>query len=364
MPGSAPRNFPIAGQCAVPSNAQAVSFNFTVTNTLGPGFLLVYPQDGAQPNVSTLNYVAGQTVANAAIVALGSGGGITAIPGVSGFDLLIDVNGYYAPSGIVSSLNSLTGDVSLVAGSNISVTPSGNSLTIAAPLTNLNAGNVTSGVLNLSFGGTGSNNSAGARLNLGAAARGANSDITSLTGLTTPLSISQGGTGSATPFQAGFQARVTGTCPAGSFLVSVGSTGTVGCAAPTVLDPRPGFALTTLDSAGDVGSYTSIAIGSDGLAVISYYDSTNGDLKVAHCANAGCTSATTKTLDAAGSVGLGTSITIAADGRGLISYLSSTGDVKVAHCADIPCTGATTATIDNVVSSFSSTSITIRPTPT
>ena len=36
-------------------------------------------------------------------------------------------------------------------------------------------------------------------VNSGAAANGANSDITSLTGLTTPLSIAQGGTGTATP---------------------------------------------------------------------------------------------------------------------------------------------------------------------
>lgn len=47
-------------------------------------------------------------------------------------------------------------------------------------------------------GGTGSSTTSGARLNLGAAASGANSDITSITGLTTALSIAQGGTGSTT----------------------------------------------------------------------------------------------------------------------------------------------------------------------
>lgn len=45
-------------------------------------------------------------------------------------------------------------------------------------------------------GGTGSGTAAGARSNLGAAASGANSDITSLSGLSTPLSTAQGGTGS------------------------------------------------------------------------------------------------------------------------------------------------------------------------
>jgi hypothetical protein len=47
-------------------------------------------------------------------------------------------------------------------------------------------------------GGTGASTASGARTNLGAAASGANSDITSITGLTTALAISQGGTGSTT----------------------------------------------------------------------------------------------------------------------------------------------------------------------
>jgi len=97
MPGGVPRDFTITGRCGIPANAQAVSFNFTVVNPVGAGFLKVYPQGGAPPAVSTLNYVAGQVVANAAVVPLGATGAITAIPGVSGFDLLIDVNGYYAP---------------------------------------------------------------------------------------------------------------------------------------------------------------------------------------------------------------------------------------------------------------------------
>lgn len=44
-------------------------------------------------------------------------------------------------------------------------------------------------------GGTGGTTAAAARTNLSAASSGANSDITSLSGLTTPLSVVQGGTG-------------------------------------------------------------------------------------------------------------------------------------------------------------------------
>ena len=94
----------------------------------------------------------------------------------------------------------------------------------------------------------------------------------------------------------------------------------------------------TLDSDGDVGYDTSITIGADGLGMISYRDFTNDDLKVAHCSDTACTSATLSTLDSAGDVGGHTSITIGADGLGLISYYDSTNDdLKVAHCENTFC---------------------------
>jgi hypothetical protein len=96
---STTRDFPITGQCGIPTTAQAVSFNFTVVGPAGGGFLSAYPAGGAFPSVSTLNFVGGQTVANAAVVPLGAGGAVTVVSGVSGSDVLIDVNGYYALSG-------------------------------------------------------------------------------------------------------------------------------------------------------------------------------------------------------------------------------------------------------------------------
>ena len=60
----------------------------------------------------------------------------------------------------------------------------------------------------------------------------------------------------------------------------------------------------------------------------------NGALKVAHCVDTACSSATFVKLDAAGMVGTYTSITIGADGLGLISYYDATnGNLKVAASA-------------------------------
>jgi hypothetical protein len=116
----------------------------------------------------------------------------------------------------------------------------------------------------------------------------------------------------------------------------------------------------TLDSVGDVGLYTSVTIGADGLALISYFDLTNQDLKVAHCDNVACTSASKSTLDTTGEVGAFNSVTLGADGRGLISYQDGTNlDLKVAHCDNVACTSASPATLDSIGEVGAYTSVTV-----
>jgi hypothetical protein len=97
--------------------------------------------------------------------------------------------------------------------------------------------------------------------------------------------------------------------------------------------------ITTVDSGGDVGQFTAIAIGTDGLPVVSYFDATNGNLKVAKCVNAACTgSATITTVDSAGVVGTYTSIAIGTDGLPVVSYHDATnGDLKVVKCSNAAC---------------------------
>ena len=102
----------------------------------------------------------------------------------------------------------------------------------------------------------------------------------------------------------------------------------------------------TVDSDDSVGRYTSIAIGDNGNPVISYADSTNGDLKVAACTTTDCTGTPTiTTVDSAGLVGYDTSIAIGDNGNPVISYADFTnGDLKVAACTTTDCTGTPTIT--------------------
>jgi hypothetical protein len=102
----------------------------------------------------------------------------------------------------------------------------------------------------------------------------------------------------------------------------------------------------TIDATG-VG-YSSIVIGADGLPLVSYLDSANGDLRVAHCADILCASSTTTAFDTSDNAGFYTSLTIGSDGLGLVSYRDATSStLKVAHCDNLACSAATLSTVDS-----------------
>jgi hypothetical protein len=118
----------------------------------------------------------------------------------------------------------------------------------------------------------------------------------------------------------------------------------------TLSPPPSGFVVTTLDGSRGVASATSATTGADGLGLISYevVHAPNLDLKVAHCKNLACSRATTTVLDGSDGVLDESSITIGADGLGLISYSATDGnnyDLKVAHCNDVACSSATIHTL-------------------
>ena len=99
---------------------------------------------------------------------------------------------------------------------------------------------------------------------------------------------------------------------------------------------------TSVETTGVVGYYTSIAIDSTDAVHISYFDNTNDDLKYATCSS-GCTTASNwvdVSVDITGHVGRYTSISIDSNDNAHISYYDTTNsDLKYATCSS----GCTTA---------------------
>ena len=81
------------------------------------------------------------------------------------------------------------------------------------------------------------------------------------------------------------------------------------------------------------GDRTSLTIGGDHRGLISYYEPTSSDLRVAHCADTACTSATNAVVDHAGAVGRALPIATGADGFGLIAYHDSTSAISRSRIA-------------------------------
>jgi hypothetical protein len=97
MTAGSTRSFPIpSSSCGVPATAQAYSFNFTAVPPGPLDYISTWPTGQTMPVVSTLNDVGGTVVANAAIVPAGSNGAISVFAN-SATDLVIDINGYFAP---------------------------------------------------------------------------------------------------------------------------------------------------------------------------------------------------------------------------------------------------------------------------
>lgn len=90
----------VGSGCGVPAGARAIAANVTVIGPTGGGHLTLYPGNFPQPEVSTVNFSAGQVRANHAVLPLatdGTGrlaaGAVMAPTGAVHF--ILDVSGYF-----------------------------------------------------------------------------------------------------------------------------------------------------------------------------------------------------------------------------------------------------------------------------
>ncbi|HMC40067.1 MAG TPA: CAP domain-containing protein [Acidimicrobiales bacterium] len=88
-------NVRVTGTGGVPAaSVGAVVLNVAVTNTTNAGYLTVYPQEDPRPLAASLNWVAGQTVANEVQVAVRGSGQLTIYNAAGYTDVIFDVFGY------------------------------------------------------------------------------------------------------------------------------------------------------------------------------------------------------------------------------------------------------------------------------
>jgi hypothetical protein len=104
--------------------------------------------------------------------------------------------------------------------------------------------------------------------------------------------------------------------------------------------------------------HSSLVLDGSGFPVIAYYDYSNGNLKVAHCGNANCSSGTSVVVadPALGDVGNYPSIALDAMGFPVVSYYDqSGGKLRVLHCGDANCSSGNSITMpDGAGASYTS----------
>ncbi len=95
-----PRELPIlTSTCHIPTTAKAYSLNFTAVPPAPLGFITAWPSDQSRPTASILNALTGTIVANAAIIPAANNDGDISVYANNNTNLVIDINGYFAPAG-------------------------------------------------------------------------------------------------------------------------------------------------------------------------------------------------------------------------------------------------------------------------
>jgi hypothetical protein len=119
----------VAGNGGVVATAKAVALNVTVTQPKTAGFVTVFPCGQTRPTTSNLNFVAGQSVANLAVIQLPASGKVCLYTDDQ-THLVADVNGYFskdsdfepmAPRRLVDTRSAVSPALKVPAGSTLQV---------------------------------------------------------------------------------------------------------------------------------------------------------------------------------------------------------------------------------------------------
>lgn len=96
--------------------------------------------------------------------------------------------------------------------------------------------------------------------------------------------------------------------------------------------------------------FPQVATGSDGLPVITYFEPVNDDLKFIHCGNSTCSAGNSlRTLVSATAAGWGSDVAIGGDGLPIVSYYDTTHGFMILHCLNLTCSSAYTRVVDGAV---------------
>jgi hypothetical protein len=79
----------------LPSGVTAVALNVTATSPTAGGYLTVYPGNQGRPFTSSLNFVAGQTIANLVLVRVGPDNTVRFYNNSGTVNVIADLTGFY-----------------------------------------------------------------------------------------------------------------------------------------------------------------------------------------------------------------------------------------------------------------------------
>jgi hypothetical protein len=116
--GYAIRNIQVSGNCGIPSNAQAVSAQFTVENIPSAGGVVFAGKTGGSASSAVVSWSVPANYASGASAIPLSAGGQMQLQSAGATQIKVDVNGYFrAPGGVIGDITSVVAGAGLTGGS-------------------------------------------------------------------------------------------------------------------------------------------------------------------------------------------------------------------------------------------------------